>query len=174
MKGFNFSKKEFIGLIGEVFIPILIIVIIVGIVLGLYKKNAEKKGIKGYNNRINFHASLISIVVTLVLLALTVIFSVNFINVMKSEGLVQTNKIIYYLIILSPVIPFIFLIYLITRLVKYIPDDEDEKETKNEENKADIKNEDFSNDLEDINMNNKEDEEKKGSSEDDKEEIELL
>lgn len=165
MKGFNFSKKEFIGLIGEVFIPILIIVIIVGIVLGLYKKNAEKKGIKGYNNRINFHASLISIVVTLVLLALTVIFSVNFINVMKSEGLVQTNKIIYYLIILSPVIPFIFLIYLITRLVKYIPDDEDEKETKNE---------DFSNDLEDINMNNKEDEEKKDSSEEDKEEIELL
>lgn len=165
MKGFNFSKKEFIGLIGEVFIPILIIVIIVGIVLGLYKKNAEKKGIKGYNNRINFHASLISIVVTLVLLALTVIFSVNFINVMKSEGLVQTNKIIYYLIILSPVIPFIFLIYLITRLVKYIPDDEDEKETKNE---------DFSNDLEDINMNNKEDEGKKDSSEDDKEEIELL
>lgn len=164
MKGFNFSKKEFIGLIGEVFIPILIIVIIVGIVLGLYKKNAEKKGIKGYNNRINFHASLISIVVTLVLLALTVIFSVNFINVMKSEGLVQTNKIIYYLIILSPVIPFIFLIYLITRLVKYIPDDE-EKETKNE---------DFSNDLEDINMNNKEDEEKKDSSEEDKEEIELL
>lgn len=172
MKGINFSKKEFIGLIGKVFIPILIIVIIVGIILFLYKKNAEKKGIKGYNSRINFHASLISIVVTLVLLAITVIFSVNFINVMKSEGLVQTNKIIYYLIILSPVIPFIFLIYLITRLVKYIPDEGIETNII-EENEKEIEKSDFHNNIED-NTKSDNNEEQSNQSKENKEEIELL
>ncbi len=170
MKGLNFSKKEFIELIVKVFLPILIIVIIVGIVLWLYKKNAEKKGIKGYNNKINFHASLISIVVTLVLLAITVIFSVNFINVMKSQNLIQTNKIIYYIIILSPVIPFIFLIYLITRLVKTIPGNDELETNKIEEKYEDIEK---YNDIKDIDTNKK-DEEQSSSSKETKEEIELL
>jgi len=170
MKGLNFSKKEFIELIVKVFLPILIIVIIVGIVLWLYKKNAEKKGIKGYNNKINFHASLISIVVTLVLLAITVIFSVNLINVMKSQNLIQTNKIIYYIIILSPVIPFIFLIYLITRLVKTIPGNDELETNKIEEKYEDIEK---YNDIKDIDTNKK-DEEQSSSSKETKEEIELL
>ena len=118
MKGINFSKSSFIDLIVKMFLPILIIVVIVGIVLFIYSKNAEKKGVTDYKNKVNFHSALISIVITLILLAITVCFSVNFINVMRSENLIENNKIVYYTVIGSPLIPFIFLIYLIVRFVK--------------------------------------------------------
>ena len=148
INGINFSKEAFVDLIIKMFLPILIIVIIVGIAIHIYSKKAQKNGVANYQNKANFHSALISIVITLVLLAVTVCFSVNFINIMKEQNLIEANKIVYYVVLGSPLIPFVFLIYLITRFVKSLSSnqkeeeeetfEDDKKEEKQENNNTEV------------------------------------
>lgn len=118
MGNIDFTQKSFIDLVLKVFVPVLITIIIIGIILLLYARRAKKMGTINYNHKINISASLISIFVTIVLLAITISFSVNFINTMKVKGLLESNTIIYYIMLGNPIVPFLFLIYLICVFIK--------------------------------------------------------
>lgn len=89
-----------------------------------YLKSAKNRDIPNYKEKVNIHFSIISIVITLVLIAITVCFAVNFINIMKAKNIIEHNKIIYYIIIITPLIPFTYIVYLIINFVKMLSNNE--------------------------------------------------
>lgn len=120
MKGISILKSSFMELTIKLFVPILLIILVVEAILFLYLKKTKNKDIPNYKEKVNIHFSIISIVITLVLIAVTVCFSVNFINIMKAKDIVEQNKILYYVIILTPLIPFIYIVFLIINFSKML------------------------------------------------------
>lgn len=132
MKGISILKSSFVELTIKFFLPILLIILLVEAILFLYLKKIKNKDITNYKEKVNIHFSIISIVITLVLIAITVCFSVNFVNILKAKDIVEQNKILYYVIILTPLIPFIYVVYLIINFVKMLSNVEINEDKQNE------------------------------------------
>ena len=124
MKGISILKSSFMELTIKIFLPILLIILLVEAILFFYLKSAKNRDIPNYKEKVNIHFSIISIVITLVLIAITVCFAVNFINIMKAKNIIEHNKIIYYIIIITPLIPFTYILYLIINFVKMLSNNE--------------------------------------------------
>lgn len=124
MKGISILKSSFMELTIKIFLPILLIILLVEAILFFYLKSAKNRDIPNYKEKVNIHFSIISIVITLVLIAITVCFAVNFINIMKAKNIIEHNKIIYYIIIITPLIPFTYIVYLIINFVKMLSNNE--------------------------------------------------
>lgn len=114
----NFNQENFLKLLKWIFIPVAVIIVVVGIISIIYKKVSKNK--KNSSRIIDLFTSLLSIVITSLLLVIVINFSLSFIETMKSKGLVEGNEIIYYLILFIPIIPFLFLIYCIVKFAKAI------------------------------------------------------
>lgn len=132
MKGISILKSSFMELTIKIFLPILLIILLVEAILFFYLKSAKNRDIPNYKEKVNIHFSIISIVITLVLIAITVCFAVNFINIMKAKNIIEHNKIIYYIIIITPLIPFTYIVYLIINFVKMLSNNEIKEDTTKE------------------------------------------
>lgn len=132
MQIINFSKENFFMLMKWVFIPVSVMVVIVGLIALIYKK--VSKNTNRTNRMIDFFTSLLAIVVTSLLLVIVVSFAISFIETMRERNLIEANKLIYYLILFIPIIPFSFLVYCIVKFAKTIAlGKEDEISTKEEQ-----------------------------------------
>ena len=95
MQIINFSKENFFMLMKWVFIPVSVMVVIVGLIALIYKK--VSKNTNRTNRMIDFFTSLLAIVVTSLLLVIVVSFAISFIETMRERNLIEANKLIYYL-----------------------------------------------------------------------------
>ncbi len=111
----NYSFSFLLKLFVWIFIPVLIIVFVVGIGLYIYsKKNKEKEN----NTKImNYYSSLVSILITLTLLAIVIAFAASFTGELKAKGFVKGNELFYYGIMATPLIPLLFFVYYLRRFI---------------------------------------------------------
>ncbi len=103
-----------------VLVPVVVVLTVVGISLYVYSKKHEDHSDPHYNFVMNFWSSLIGVVVTAVILAIAVAFSVTMTERMEEYNLVEDKKMIYYLLKYFIVIPIVFVIWYIIKLLKTI------------------------------------------------------
>ena len=118
-------------LVKYVFIPVLALALIMAIVIFVYSKHVKKKDIEHYNYLVEFWTTLLAILVIGGLFAITIGFAISLTNTIKNYDLVETYKIIYYLVLATPLVPFFFLVYYIYRIVVTVSNKPDPNEYEN-------------------------------------------
>lgn len=113
---FNFGLLLKLGM--YIFLPVIILIFVSRMIILLCTRKIKKTDEEKYYRIINCWTSFVAIIITIALLIVTIVYAYYFINTMKSRGLVSRNKIIYYLVLIFPVIPFSFLIYYIVGLIR--------------------------------------------------------
>lgn len=116
----RFDLSLFMDLVKYVFIPVLIIVVIMGIAIFIYSGSIKEKDIKRYNYVTNFWTCLLANVVIGGLLAITIGFSVSITNSMVVYHLVEDNRTFYYIVMALPLFPLAFLILYIVKFIKVV------------------------------------------------------
>lgn len=112
---YNFSFL--FKLITYILIPVVLIVIATAIILKLYTKKIKETNRDRYNYIMNLYPSILAIIIVGILFAIVAGFAISFTNTMRVNNLVNDNKIIYYIIIITPIIPLSFLLYYIRKLI---------------------------------------------------------
>lgn len=103
-----------------VLVPVVVVLAIVGICLYVYSKKHEDHSDPHYNFVMNFWSSLIGVVITCVILAIAVAFSMTMTGRMREYNLVEEKIMIYYLLKYFIIIPIVFVIWYIVKLIKTI------------------------------------------------------
>lgn len=116
----RFDLSLFMDLVKYVFIPVLIIVVIMGIAIFIYSGSIKEKDIQRYNYVTNFWTCLLANVVIGGLLAITIGFSVSITNSMVVYHLVEDNRTFYYIVMALPLFPLAFLILYIVKFIKVV------------------------------------------------------
>ena len=106
----RFDLSLFLDLVKYVFVPVLIIVVVMGIAIFIYSGSIKEKDINRYNYVTNFWTCLLANVVIGGLLAITIGFSVSITNSMVVYHLVDENRTFYYIVMALPLFPLAFLI----------------------------------------------------------------
>ncbi len=124
-----------------VLVPVAFLVLVVGLVLFSYSRKHKDHEDEHYNFVMNFWSSLIGIIITGALLALAIGFSIAMTEKMKEYGIVNSRKMIYYLLKYFVIVPIAFVIWYIVKLVKTIlhrptkeKEDPEEKEDEEDQN----------------------------------------
>lgn len=113
---FNFGLLLKLGM--YIFLPVVILIFLSRMIILLCTRKIKSTDEEKYYRIINCWTSFVAIIITIALLIVTIVYAYYFINTMKARGLVSRNKIIYYLVLVFPVIPFSFLIYYIVGLIR--------------------------------------------------------
>ncbi len=113
---FNFGLLLKLGM--YIFLPVVILIFVSRMIILLCTRKIKRTDEEKYYRIINCWTSFVAIIITIALLIVTIVYAYYFINTMKARGLVSRNKIIYYLVLVFPVIPFSFLIYYIVGLIR--------------------------------------------------------
>lgn len=124
----NFDLLKKLGL--YVFVPMLLIIIGSRLILFICTRKIKKQNIVKYNNIINYWTNLVAIFIAIVLLGISMVYVVYFINTMKIKNLIEENKLLYSLVIIIPIIPFSFFFYYLLNLIYLIREnkEQDKKE----------------------------------------------
>ncbi len=117
MVDFKYDFSFLIKMIKFVFLPVLAVVILTAFIIFIYSKKVKKKDIKLYNYLVEFWTTLLAIMVIGSLSAVTIGFSVSLSKSIKMYNLVEGHEIIYYMVLLVPVIPLIFLCVYAYRII---------------------------------------------------------
>lgn len=110
----------FFKLLKYVFIPLIIFVIFLGIVLKIYCSKRKKKDREKYIRRSNIISLLFASLITFILLLVNILFSLNFTNEISINNLISGNEIIYYGVLISPIIPLLCFVFYLISLLKVI------------------------------------------------------
>lgn len=121
-----------------VFLPLVIVIFISRVVIAIATRRIKKEDEDRYYTIMNYWTSFVAVIVTLVLLVVTVIYVIYFTNAMKNRGLVESNKIIYYLVFVFPIIPFSFLIYYVIGFFHFSEEEKMEEIQEKEEYQFDL------------------------------------
>lgn len=116
----RFDLSLFLDLVKYVFVPVLIIVVVMGIAIFIYSGSIKEKDINRYNYVTNFWTCLLANVVIGGLLAITIGFSVSITNSMVVYHLVDDNRTFYYIVMALPLFPLAFLILYIVKFIKVV------------------------------------------------------
>ncbi len=116
----RFDLSLFLDLVKYVFVPVLIIVVVMGIAIFIYSGSIKEKDINRYNYVTNFWTCLLANVVIGGLLAITIGFSVSITNSMVVYHLVDENRTFYYIVMALPLFPLAFLILYIVKFIKVV------------------------------------------------------
>lgn len=100
-----------------VFLPVLAIVILTAFIIMIYSKKVKQKDIQRYNYLVEFWTTLLAIMVIGALLAVTIGFSISLSESIKLYNLVEGNEVIYYIVLATPLIPLLFLVIYIYRMI---------------------------------------------------------
>lgn len=117
MVDFKYDFSFLLKMIKFVFLPVLAVVILTAFIIFIYSKRVKKKDIKRYNYLVEFWTTLLAIMIIGALSAVTVGFSVSLSRSIKMYNLVEGNEFIYYMVLLVPVVPLIFLCVYIYRII---------------------------------------------------------
>ena len=100
-----------------IFLPVVAIVILTAFIIMIYSKKIKQKDIKRYNYLVEFWTTLLAIMVIGALLAVTIGFSISLSESIKLYNLVKGNEVIYYIVLATPLIPLLFLVIYIYRMI---------------------------------------------------------
>lgn len=117
MVDFKYDFAFLIKMIKYVFLPVLAVVILTGFIIYIYSRNVKKKDIKRYNYLVEFWTTFLAILIIGSLFAVTVGFSVSLSNAIRMYNLVEGHEVIYYLVLGCPLIPLLFLVVYIYRMI---------------------------------------------------------
>ena len=116
----RFDLSLFLDLVKYVFVPVLIIVVVMGIAIFIYSGSIKEKDINRYNYVTKFWTCLLANVVIGGLLAITIGFSVSITNSMVVYHLVDENRTFYYIVMALPLFPLAFLILYLVKFIKVV------------------------------------------------------
>ena len=132
----NFDFVVFFRLLLYVFLPVTLAVAIMWVCLTIYYSKKKDDVSKDYARRGSILSLFMSSVITLVLLIVNILFSISFINSLKANSLVDNNRLVYYVVLFSPIIPLIcFMVYVITMIKNMKKKEEKVEEIENREEK---------------------------------------
>lgn len=117
MVNFKYDFAFLLKMIQYVFLPVLIVVIVTALIIYIYSKKIKKQDIKRYNYLVEFWTTFLAILIIGSLSAVTIGFSVSLSNTIRMYNLVKGNEVIYYLVICSPLIPLLFLVIYIYKMI---------------------------------------------------------
>lgn len=117
MVDFKYDFSFLIKMIKFIFLPVVAIVILTAFIIMIYSKKIKQKDIKRYNYLVEFWTTLLAIMVIGALLAVTIGFSISLSESIKLYNLVKGNEVIYYIVLATPLIPLLFLVIYIYRMI---------------------------------------------------------
>lgn len=117
MVDFKYDFAFLIKMIKYVFLPVLAVVILTAFIIFIYSRSVKKKDIKRYNYLVEFWTTFLAILIIGSLFAVTVGFAVSLSDAIRMYNLVEGHEVIYYLVLGCPLIPLLFLVVYIYRMI---------------------------------------------------------
>lgn len=117
MVNFKYDFTFLLKMIKFVFLPVLAVVILTAFIIMIYSKKVKEKDIKKYNYLVEFWTTLLAIMVIGALLAVTIGFSISLSRAIEMYNLVKGNEVIYYIVLATPLVPLLFLVIYIYRII---------------------------------------------------------
>lgn len=117
MVNFKYDFTFLLKMIKFVFLPVLAVVILTAFIIMIYSKKVKEKDVKKYNYLVEFWTTLLAIMVIGALLAVTIGFSISLSRAIEMYNLVKGNEVIYYIVLATPLVPLLFLIIYIYRII---------------------------------------------------------
>ena len=117
MVNFKYDFTFLLKMIKFVFLPVLAVVILTAFIIMIYSKKVKGKAIKNYNYLVEFWTTLLAIMVIGALLAVTIGFSISLSRAIEMYNLVKGNEVIYYIVLAIPLVPLLFLVIYIYRII---------------------------------------------------------
>lgn len=117
MVNFKYDFTFLLKMIKFVFLPVLAVVILTAFIIMIYSKKVKRKDIKKYNYLVEFWTTLLAIMVIGALLAVTIGFSISLSRAIEMYNLVKGNEVIYYIVLATPLVPLLFLVIYIYRII---------------------------------------------------------
>lgn len=121
-------------------IPVIVIIIIGFAILAVYNKKEKNHEDPVYKYNVNILTLALSMIITVLFLSMLLGFSLALKGQME---LYKFSSLICYLVLISPIVPGIYLIILISKLIKTVknkPKKEEKNETNNDTNIGDDSN----------------------------------
>ena len=134
MVNFTYDYSFLIKTLKYILLPVIVIVAIVGFCVFMYSRKSKNDNIEKYNYIIDLWTTLIAIFVVGALFAITLGFSLSLTNTIKAFDLIKGHEFIYYLVLMTPFVPFIFLLIYIYKFILTLANKpKEEKESRKEE-----------------------------------------
>lgn len=117
MVDFKYDFAFLIKMIKYVFLPVLAVVILTALIIYIYSRKVKKQDMQRYNYLVEFWTTFLAILIIGSLFAVTVGFAISLSNAIRMYNLIEGHEVIYYLVICSPLIPLLFLVIYIYRMI---------------------------------------------------------
>ncbi len=101
-----------------VILPLLITIILFTLFTIVFKSVNKKERPEYTTYVINYWSNILGIIFAAIVTGLAIGFCIAFDATLSKYGLVETNKIIYYALMIFPIIPFSILILFVSKLLK--------------------------------------------------------
>ena len=103
-----------------VILPLLITIILFTLFTLVFKSVNKKERPEYTTYVINYWSNILGIIFAAIVTGLAIGFCIAFDATLSKYGLVETNKIIYYALMIFPIIPFSILILFVSKLLQTI------------------------------------------------------
>lgn len=117
MINFAYDFSFLFKIIKYVLIPVLLVVTLTSFIIMVYSKKVKKKDIERYNYLVEFWTTLLAILIVGGLFAVTLGFSISLSNTIRMYDLVKGHELIYYLVLATPILPLVFLIVYVYKII---------------------------------------------------------
>ena len=101
-----------------VILPLLITIVLFTLFTIIFKAVNKKERPEYTTYVINYWSNILGIIFAAIVTGLAIGFCIAFDATLSKYGLVETNKIIYYALMIFPIIPFSILILFVSKLLK--------------------------------------------------------
>lgn len=101
-----------------VILPLLITIVLFTIFTIVFKAKNKKDRPKYTTYVINYWSNILGIIFAAIVLGLATGFCIAFNATLTKYGLVATNQVIYYTLIIFPLIPFLLLLLFLSKFLK--------------------------------------------------------
>lgn len=101
----------FYKLLLYVLLPTIVVIIISRMIVALCTRKIKETNPSKYYFVLNYWTSLVAMIITIVLIIITYMYSKYFIGTLQDKGLIEKAKPLYYVVRFSPAIPAAFFVY---------------------------------------------------------------
>lgn len=101
----------FYKLLLYVLLPTIAMIVLSRIIVSLCTRKIKETNPNKYYFILNYWTSLVAMIITIVLIIITYMYSKYFIGTLQDKGLIEKAKPLYYVVRFSPAIPAAFFVY---------------------------------------------------------------
>ncbi len=113
-------KRVYSEVIYYVLIPLFLVLALFGLIMFISSRVHKDETDRDKIYHANFWSAVIGIIFGAIIESLALGFTIAFIQKMKTAQLVDTYQLFCILLYILPVIPFIFLLYIIVRFIRIV------------------------------------------------------